>query len=169
MPGAVSDSSTLIHLAAIRQIELLRELFGQVLIPPAVWREVVEDGRDRPGVHEVREAAAVGWIKIVAPTNRALLQILSRDLDAGETEAIALALECQADVVLLDESDARRVASLYHLRKTGVVGVLMRARLDGRIPTLRVALDQLREGAGFWISDDLYRIALEAVGEGTAR
>jgi len=89
MVGAVSDSSTLIHLAAIGRLSLLRDFYERVIIPPAVWREVVEEGRGRAGAREVEEAALSGWLKVVAPTNEAFARVLKRELD--EAEAIALA------------------------------------------------------------------------------
>ena len=168
MPGVVSDSSTLIHLSAIGRLMLLQRFYGQVLMPPAVWREVVEEGRGRPGAREVEEAVRAGWLKIVSPSHEVLLHLLQRTLDDGEAEAIALAIEQHAEIVLLDESEAREIASLYGLRKTGVVGLLIRATLEGHLPSLRQELDKLRMEAGFWMSENLYRQALEAVGEGMA-
>ena len=92
-------------------------------------------------------------------------QFLKRDLHDGEAEAIALAVEEQPDVILLDESEARRLADLYAVRKTGVVGILIRAKMEGKIALLKGELDRLRVQAGFWIDEDLYRRALQAVGE----
>lgn len=126
---------------------------------------MVEEGQGRAGVREVEEAARSGWLKVMAPTNELLVRLLKRDLDKGEAEAIALALERKAEIALLDESDARGVADVYGLRKTGIVGLLIRAKNEGKIGSLRNELDRLRQDAGFWVRDDLYRIALEAVGE----
>jgi predicted nucleic acid-binding protein len=78
---------------------------------------------------------------------------------------IALAVELTASLVLLDETEARRVASLYGLSKTGAIGALIRARLEGKLETLRPELDKLRTEAGFWIEEKLYHQALSAVGE----
>jgi uncharacterized protein len=166
MPGAISDSSTLIHLARVGHLGLLREFYGQVTVPPAVWREVVEEGEGRPGAREVEEAQRSGWLSVVAPANTSLLRLLDREINEGEAEVIALALEQAPEVILLDESDARRVAEVYGVPKTGVVGLLIRARIAGKISSLRSELDRLRRDAGFWITDDLQRQALEAVGEG---
>jgi predicted nucleic acid-binding protein len=165
MPGAISDSSTLMHLSMLGRLGLLQEFFGEVLVPPAVWREVVEEGRGRSGSQEVEEAARLGWLKIAAPTNQELVQLLKRSLDNGESEAIALALEHQPEVLLLDESDARRMADVYQLRKTGIIGLLMRAKHEGKLGSLRDELDRLRQEAGFWINDSLYQEVLQAMGE----
>ena len=165
MPAAVSDSSTLIHLAVLGRLGLLREFYDQVLIPPVVWKEVVEEGRGRAGAGEVEEASRSGWLKVMAPTDELLLRLLKRDLGEGEAEAIALVLEQKAEIILLDESDARRVADVCGLYKTGVIGLLMRAKREGKIDSLRQELDRLRQEGGLWISDDLYQQALEAGGE----
>lgn len=165
MGWVVSNSSTLIHLAAIDRLGLLEEFFGHILVPSAVWREVVEQGVGKPGVENVRSARQVGWIEVETPTDTALLRLLQYDLDEGEAEAIALAIEHQAELVLLDESEARRVADLYGLQKTGVIGLLIRARQGGLIGSLRDELSRLSYQGNFWIEEKLYRQALDAVGE----
>lgn len=165
MPLVIGDSSTLIHLAASGRLALLREFYEKITIPAAVWKEVVEEGRGRAGAAEVEEARQGGWIEVVSPTNEPLLRLLKRDLDDGEAEVIALAVERQADLVLLDESDARRIAELYGLPRTGVVGLLIRAKREGKIQSLQVELERLRSQAGFWIEERLYQRALRAVGE----
>ena len=86
-------------------------------------------------------------------------------MNDGEAEAIALAVAGHAEEVFLDETDARQTADLLGLRKTGVIGLLIRAKLSGMLISLREELDGLREDAGFWIDEQLYRKALEAVGE----
>jgi uncharacterized protein len=99
------------------------------------------------------------------PANQPLLQSLRHELDEGEAEVIALAVEHPGSLALLDESDARRIASSFGVEKTGAIGVLIRAKLERRIESLRPELDKLRAEAGFWIEDDLYRAVLEAAGE----
>lgn len=165
MQEAVSDSSTLIHLAGIGRLGLLKEFYEKILIAPAVWKEVVEEGAEMPGAREVKEAHESGWIEVVAPDNRSVVRLLGRELHNGEAETIALAIERQPNVVFLDELEARRVADVYGLHKTGVIGVLIRAKLEGKVRSLRDEMDRLRREAGFWIGDDLYQHALDAVAE----
>ena len=165
MPGAISDSSTLIHLARIGRLHLLQEFHERILIAPAVWREVVEEGREWPGSSEVENGKRSGWIEVVAPANRHLIQFLKKDLHEGESETIALAVDLNPDIVFLDESDARIAAAVYGLRVSGVIGILIRAKRVGRISSLRDELDRLRIEAGFWIGDEIYRKALQASGE----
>jgi hypothetical protein len=161
----ICDSSTLIHLAGIGRLGLLRELYGALTVPEAVWREVVEEGRGRFGACEVLAARQAGWLEVRSVTNGPLLRSLKQELDDGEAEVIGLAIDLVAGLVLLDETEARRVASVYELKKTGAIGVLIRARLEGKIESLRPDLDKLRTEAGFWIDDKIYRQALAAVGE----
>lgn len=165
MPLVISNASTLIHLAGIGRLALLKEFYGRITIPSAVWREVVEEGKGRAGAIEVEKALQVGWLEVVSPGDEPLLRLLRRDLDEGEAEVIALAVNRQADLVLLDESEARRIAELYGLVKTGVIGVLMRAKYEGKVQSLQAELDKLRHQAGFWIDDGLYHQALRTAGE----
>ncbi len=158
----ISDSSLLIHLSQIGCLNILKELFGKILIPPAVYREVVIDGLERPGSREVKEAS---WIKVVEVRNVHLKRILQLSLDEGEAETIVLALEINADRVLLDDREARLQAKRLGLRVTGTLGVLLRAKKLGLVGGLKEELNKLRE-FGFRISKDLEEDILKAAGEG---
>ena len=113
----------------------------------------------------MEEAVNAGWLKIESPTNQLVLRLLKRDLDEGEAEAIALTAERGIEMVLLDESYARKKAAVYGMRKTGVIGLLIRAKLEGKVFSLRYELTRLRQDAGFRISDTIYREALRSVDE----
>ncbi len=144
---------------------MLRAFYGGIVIPPAVWEEVVVQGCERAGAAEVAQGKQDGWIEIQSATNFTLLRLLEHELDAGEAQTIALAIEQPDALVLLDESDARRIAAVYDLRKTGVIGVLIRAKHEGKIESLKTELDRLRGPGGFWIEDGLDRQALQSAGE----
>lgn len=159
----VANASVFIGLSSIGWLALLHERFPDgVLIPRAVWREVVEQGGERPGARGVAEA---NWITVRDVAAREIVQLLEMELEEGEAEAIALALGQQADLVLLDESEARKIAKLYGLLKTGVVGVLIRAKREGKVQSLQAELNKLQHQAGFWIEERIYHQALRAVGE----
>jgi len=165
MALVVCDSSTLIHLTSIGRLALLQTFYEQITIPPAVWNEVVEQGAGRVGAQEVAEACQAGWILLSAPSDQPLVSLLRRDLDAGESEAIALALERKADLILLDETEARRIAERYGLAKTGVIGLLIRAWREGLIDSLRAELDRLQTEGGFWIEAGLVQQILESIAQ----
>ena len=98
----------LIALGGLGRIELLVQRFpGGISVPLAVWREVVETGRGRPGANAV---ATASWISVEAVRDASRARIFALTLDEGESEALALAVEKSADVVLLDEKDARQMA-----------------------------------------------------------
>ena len=99
MDRAVSNASPLIHLSLIGRIDLLR-CYSSIIIPSAVWREVVEEGGMRPGVKEIRKLHDEGLLSIMEPSNSALVQLLEQDLHSGEAESIALALEVRPDILL---------------------------------------------------------------------
>ena len=88
----VSNTSPILNLAIIDQLILLREQFGQIFIPPAVLREL-RIGEDLPGSRAVYEAIEDGWTGVVDVEDMTLVQVLQRELDKGESEAIALALQ----------------------------------------------------------------------------
>ncbi|MCC9076836.1 DUF3368 domain-containing protein [Litorilinea aerophila] len=159
----VSDASILINLARIGELDLLQKLYGQITIPDAVWQEVVVDGGDQPGAEDIRTAI---WIRRMAITNRHLVQALRQDLDPGESEAIALALEIGADLLLMDERLGRESARYFDLRYIGLVGALVEAKHRGIITKIRPYLDALRDRAGFRLSTALYERVLRDQGEG---
>jgi uncharacterized protein len=133
MPKAISDSSTLIHLSSIRRLDLLYTFYNDLVIPPAVWEEVVIEGKGRSGALQVKEGVDQGFIKIQSPENNDVLKLLKRELNDGEAEVIALALEDRTADVLMDEFEARQVADVFNLVKTGVVGILIRAHVISMI------------------------------------
>lgn len=123
------------------------------------------EGEGRSGASELKSARASGWAEVVsvAPDTGAR-RLLRQALDAGEADALALADQIGANLVLLDESAARQRAKGLGLRKTGTVGILLRAKRDRVIERLRPELDELR-ATSFWIDEALYQRVLEAVNE----
>lgn len=158
----VVDSSVLISLSAIKQLELLRMRFAEVVIPRAVQEEVVIEGKGQPGSQEVQSS---NWIRVLEVKDRSFVRLLEVELDRGESEAIALACELNADLVLLDEKNARSRAKRVGLRILGTIGILIWAKNAGHIPSLRAQLDALQERAGFRMSHELYEKALKSVSE----
>ena len=162
MSLVVSDTSPLTNLAAIGHFDLLRQLYGTLLIAEAVWSELNAEGRQWPGRDEV---ATAPWIQRRIPENRALVAALRQDLDLGEAESIALALEWKADLILMDERDGRHKAARLGLKPVGVVGVLLQAKGRGCVLEIRPLLEALRQQAGFYLADSLYGEALKLARE----
>lgn len=156
----VSDASPLIALASVGELELLRKLFVEVLIPEAVRSEVLQ--ADRPGAADVTGA---DWIRTRSAPDDSFLQVLQAELDAGEAEAIALAFAIGADILLLDERSARNLALSMGFTVVGVAGVLLRAKAEGLLPLIRPVLDRMRSLGRFRISNRLYEDTLRNAGE----
>ena len=154
----VSNASPLINLARIGRLDLLHQLYGELAIPEAVWHEIVVEGAGQPGADDVKSAI---WINTRTVTNRELVRALRQELDAGEAESIALALEVGAELLLMDERLGRETARYLDLRYTGLIGVLIEAKRKGLIDAVRPWLDMLRDIAGFHVSGALYRRVLQ--------
>jgi uncharacterized protein len=158
----VSDTSPINNLAAINQLHLLHQLYGKVFIPEAVYRELTDPNFPVAGSTEVQ---TFDWIQTRSVSNLTLVEALSNELDIGEAEAIALAVEMQADRVLIDERRGRLVASRLNLQYTGLLGILVEAKSQGLIAQIKPLLDALVNDAGFWVAEPLYNSILRTVNE----
>jgi uncharacterized protein len=161
----VSDTSPITNLAAIGQLSLLQQLYTTIVIPKAVYNEMVDVGKPVPGAIEVQ---TFSWIQTQTVTNaqRVLdIQTSQDEIDLGEAEAIALALELNAGLLLMDERRGRAVAMNLGLNVTGLLGVLLQAKRNGYISLVKPLMDRLIEEADFRVSSELYATALKASGE----
>jgi predicted nucleic acid-binding protein len=146
----VPDTSCLIALRSLRQLSLLRQFYETPVVPPAVAREY---GHNLPG-----------WLRTRTPDDPKLLALLGATLGPGEAEVIALAARHANSLLILDDLRARRTATRMGLRVTGTVGVLLRARREGALPSLARALVAV-EAVGFRVSAELRSEALRLAGE----
>lgn len=162
MSRAISNTSPLTNLAAIGQFDLLHRLYGALWIAEAVWEELNAGGHAWPGCAEVAKAV---WITRRAVVNRPLVTTLRERLDPGEAETIALAVECHPAWVLMDEREGRHTAQRLGIKTVGVVGVLITAKARGLIPQVGPLLEQLRQEAGFFLSDRVIHDARAFCGE----
>ena len=152
---AVTNAGPLIYLSLLGQLPLLRDLFAEILLPDAVYEEVVLHGRGLPGANETKAAVEEGWLRQVAVQNRALVDALFGELDVGEAETIALARELGLGWVLMDDRSGRAKARMMGLGVTGTIGVLLLARNSDFEVDLKRDLDLLLEN-NFRISHELY-------------
>lgn len=158
---AVSNSSPLILYSSIGQLELIERLFSDILVPPAVWREVVTDGSGRVGARELQQAS---WIRRQPLPDLEMPRALSA-LHSGEREAIALASSLRPGIpIILDDRRARRLARDVGLVVIGSGGILVLAKRAGLITSIRPALFDLMS-AGLFLSEAAVRELLEVAGE----
>lgn len=161
----VSDTSPITNLAAIDQLDLLRQLYTTIIIPLAVYNEMVGAGKVVPGAIEIQ---TLPWIqtRTVLDTQSVIdIQTGQDNIDLGEAEAIALALELNADLLLIDERRGRALAINYRLNITGLLGVLVQAKRNGLISAVKPLMDRLIETADFRVSGQLYETVLQTTGE----
>ncbi len=150
----VSDTSPITALLTVGQIELLRKLFREVVIPPAVNAELQRSHMSFPQWLQVRE--------LRDDTQAARYE---RIVDRGEAEAIALAQELRADRLLMDERKGRQLAQQAGVPVLGLVGVILIAKRTGLISSACSLLDQIEREAGFYLTEELKQAALKSVGE----
>jgi predicted nucleic acid-binding protein len=150
MAVIVSDTSPVRALEFLNHLNLLTALFDQVFIPPAVQNELL---LPRARFRSIDIQQIPGAI-LRSPLNGTRVQQLLRELQPGEAEAIALAEELGADL-LIDEMAGRIVAARLGLHITGVVGLLVEARKRELIPTVLPLLERLRNELGFFLSSKL--------------
>ena len=161
----VSDTTALSTLYLINQIEWLSTLFGQVLIPDAVYEELLEletNGHDMTLMKEAK------WLVVQSVKDQPLVTELRQDLDQGESEAIVLALETKADYLLIDERKGSNKADSLGVPTIGLLRVILELKKQHIIPLVRPVLDEMRLTGGFWLSERLYLRVLEAAEEASA-
>ena len=158
-----ADTGPLIALAWVGRLQLLPRLLGAGVIPPAVHREArIESGR--PGARRIGEALAAGWLRVATLADETPVANLLRVVDAGEAEAMALCLQRQARILLIDDAKGRDVARRAGIPLVGVAGVLLAAKSKGLLVAVSPVLDDLT-GVGYRLSrqliDDVRRRANE--------
>ncbi|SFB17675.1 DUF3368 domain-containing protein [Algoriphagus aquimarinus] len=146
----VSDTSSLIVLTKIGQLDLLPKLYAKIVTTPEI---IYEFGNPLPD-----------WIQVINVQNLDLKKSLELHLDLGEASAIALAHEVPESTLILDDLKGRKVAKLLKMKFTGTLGVLARAKSEGIIPRLKPVIDKLLE-TNFRVSDHLIEELLKKYGE----
>jgi len=159
MRKIVSNTTPILSLLKIGKLDILRELYGKVQIPRAVYNEI-EAGKDKDYYADV---GVLDWIEIT-PIQSPSARLYLFDLDDGEAETIILAQEQSADIAIIDEKLGRRYATQLNIPVTGTIGILLRAKERGLITAVAPLLQELRNKSS-WISDNLYERALRLAGE----
>jgi len=160
----ICDTSAITNLAAIQHLQLLPQLYNQVIIPEAVYRGLTDIDPPVPGTFEVQSAS---WLEVKHVVNLEIVGHLLDEvrLDPGESEALALALELGADLLLIDERRGRAEADRLGLRITGLLGILIEAKHQNLIVAVKPLIDALITTSKFRISPTLYNRILEMADE----
>lgn len=144
----VTNSTCLIGLERIGRLNVLRELFEPVMVPPKVQEEF---------------GKSVDWLQVLPPKKADLVQVLSAIVDEGEAEAIVLAIE-QNCLLILDDRKARRWAKSLGVRIIGTAGLLVRAKQEGILEEIKPVLEDLKR-CNFYLHPDLEKEVLRLAGE----
>ena len=160
----VSNTSPISNLAIIGRLDALSRQFGKVSIPEAVGTELARL-EHATGRQAIEQALQQRWIEVEPVTAGDLARNLASTLDAGEAEAIALASGSAVDLLIMDESAGRAAARNLGVTITGTLGVLLKEKRAARVSSMREEMDRLVNEAGFFISDRIRRLFLDAAGE----
>ena len=159
----VSDTTPLITLMKAAKLDLLHDLFGEVLIPEAVYDEVTQNKTFKDEADLITNSSFIQKV-VVKNHDHVLLLQRATGLDLGESEAIVYADEVKAELLLMDEAIGRKVATNMNLTITGSIGILLRAFKTGLMSAKETerALNAIKE-AGRHISEKLIHDALEII------
>lgn len=160
----VSNTSPVSNLAIVGRLGLLRQKFGRVVIPETVRRESAQLSHASARA-SIEAALTDGWLTVEPVPDRRLLPVLRTRIDEGEAEAIELARQTNADLLIIDDLDGRTVAAEESVPYTGVLGLLAEERMAGNIPSLKAEIDRLRAECRFFVSAKIELRVLKAVGE----
>jgi predicted nucleic acid-binding protein len=146
----ISDTSSLIALTNIGELELLKKVYEEVIITPDIAEEY---GLEIPD-----------WIRIEQIKDIQKFKLLNLELDKGESSGITLALENEASLLIIDEKKGRGIAKKLGIKITGILGMMIRAKEKGVINEVRPLIEKL-EKVDFRMSERLKTLILERVGE----
>ena len=158
----ISDTSPIINLAAINLLGLLPNLFEKVIIPQKVYEEIVINGAGMAGADDTEQA---DWVEVRQVKDQKHVESLLNKIHPGEAEALVLSLELSADLVIIDDAEARNIAQSMGLDYTGLLGILLVAKQKKLIPEIRQVMNRLISDTSFRISRPLYNQILEMAGE----
>jgi predicted nucleic acid-binding protein len=160
MPKAISNASPLLYLYRIGAILWFPKLFDEIWTPTAVKNELLA-GKSKG--YDVPDPSDYAWLKIVNPKSMPS-EWLALDLGAGEIATMALALENQSHIILLDDGLARRTAQAAGLQVWGTLKVLLEAKSQGLVEKIEPFVTNLSE-AGMWISSEVRQRILALANE----
>ena len=158
MDKVIVNSTPVIGLANIGKLDVLRQMYGTITIPQAVFDEIKSPSVQR------QVNANWDWIRVEQISDTSQKQMYRAKLHAGEVEVMILAQEKKADLVILDDNAAKKTAKFLGLRVIGTLGILVLAKKRGYIKEVSPVLDALKRD-GFFVSDDLCDLVLRQADE----
>lgn len=161
MRKVVVNTTPLIALSYVGQLSLLKKLYGEISIPEAVYGEV---SVKTESVCKKAVDSSLDWIRVEKIKNQMAKDMYKTQLHDGEVEVMILSKEIMADVVIIDDANAKKYAKYLKLPVTGTLGVLMRAKQEGYIDKLEPVLRQMVE-KGIYLSQELIEFCLKQVEE----
>jgi predicted nucleic acid-binding protein len=161
----VSDASPIRALHFLGLLPILGELYGYVVVPTAVEEELLSPRTQFDSV----DLSEYDFIRIHTPSDQRQVKAFLQTLHRGESEALALALELQADLLLIDELAGRKIARDNGVRPLGTLGVLLEAKSKGLVPKVGPLMDRLIGELGFFVAAALRQQILELAGENIGR
>jgi len=160
----VADAGPLIGIARTGHLFLLKNLYNSISIPSRVFEELKVSSH-KPGTMALSEAINAGWIKIVELNKSSDSSIFRLLIDAGEAEAIQLALEKNARLLIIDDRKGRKIAKSRGIKVIGTGGILILAKRAGILDRVSPVLNELSD-AGYRLSPDLFKRIMELANEG---
>ena len=152
----ISNSTPIILLHKIGQLDLLQKLYGKIYIADAVYKEVIIDGANMAGQDFIKQNK---WIEIINIEDINAKKMFITSLHDGEVETIILAMEMNADLCVLDDLLARKHAKNFGLQITGTLGILIEAKNKSYVKEVKPILEKLKE-IGMYIDSELYSTIL---------
>jgi predicted nucleic acid-binding protein len=146
----ISDTSCLILLSKIDELDILRILSDKVYITPEIKKEYT---RELPN-----------WIETKRPENDHYQKILEIDLDLGEASAIALSLDIEDSILILDDLKGRKMAEKLDLKYSGTFGLILKLKQNGLIESVKPLLEKIKD-TDFRFSDSLFELIIRESGE----
>jgi predicted nucleic acid-binding protein len=161
MRKVVVNTTPLIALSHVGRLDILKEMYGEILIPNAVYRELSAKAES---VCKIAVDSSLDWILVKEIKNQMAKSMYKSQLHEGEVEVMILAKEINADVVIIDDANAKKHAKYLELPVTGTLGVLVKAKQKGYVDELKPLLLRMVEN-GIYISQGLIEVCLKQAGE----
>lgn len=157
MRKVIVNSTPLIALCHVNQLEVLKSIYGEVTIPQAVYNEI---SAKQDSICKKQVDAALSWIHVESIQNEMAKTMYKIQLHEGEVEVMILAKETEADLVIIDDSNAKKHARYLDLTVTGTLGVLIKAKNDGYISELKPLLKEMVT-KNIYLSDKVIQMCLQ--------